>query len=214
MFTNRSILMKLALAFAVMLIAAACSGGTTADDDDGGSDLTTTTATAEEAGHTEDEAHAEDETHTEEEGHAEDEDHAEDGDHEAADADRVVSVTMSEFAFDPAIVVTAGETVTFVVTNAGVVEHEFRLSNAHRIEEHIASGHEGHDEGGDMDDDMDMDEGGHHEENADVMIMVPAGETAEVTVTFPDDTTLYTDVACLIPGHYEAGMHAELSYDA
>jgi uncharacterized cupredoxin-like copper-binding protein len=44
--------------------------------------------------------------------------------------------------------------------------------------------------------------------------LVAAGETGEVTVTFPTDTTLYTDVACLIPGHYEAGMHAELSYDA
>jgi uncharacterized cupredoxin-like copper-binding protein len=210
MFANRSILMKLALAFAVMLIAAAC-GDTVAvheeGHDEGEWDFTTTTLG--EAGHAADEVHAEDATHSEEE-----EGHSEDEAEEAADADRVVNVTMSEFAFDPAIVVTAGETVTFVVTNAGVVEHEFRISNAHRIEEHIASGHEDHDEGGDMDDDMDMDEGGHHEENADVMIMVPAGETGEVTVTFPDDTTLYTDVACLIPGHYEAGMHAELSYDA
>jgi uncharacterized cupredoxin-like copper-binding protein len=207
MFTNRSMLMKLALAFAVMLIAAAC-GDTVAvheeGHDEGDWDFTTTTV--EEAAHTADEDHAEDETH------AEDEDHAEDETPEAADADRVIQVSMSEFAFDPAIEVTAGETITFMVINAGVVEHEFRLSNAHRIEEHIAAGHEDHDEGGDMDDDMD--EGGSHEENADIMIMVAAGETGEVTVTFPTDTTLYTQVACLIPGHYEAGMHAELSYDA
>ncbi len=43
---------------------------------------------------------------------------------------RVVAVTMSEFSFSPAVVeVEQGETVRFVVTNDGVAEHEFELSN-------------------------------------------------------------------------------------
>jgi len=31
-------------------------------------------------------------------------------------------------------------------------------------------------------------------------------------VTFPEDTTLFTEVACLLPGHYEAGMAADIEY--
>ena len=46
------------------------------------------------------------------------------------DGIRVVAVTMSEFYFSPAVVeVEQGETVRFVVTNDGVAEHEFELSN-------------------------------------------------------------------------------------
>ena len=112
---------------------------------------------------------------------------------------RTVEVKMSEFAFTPASVeVAAGESVKFVVANTGLVEHELRLSNAHRIEEHLASGHEGH--GG----------GGHHEE-ADVFVTVAPGATAELLVTFPEDASL-TEIACLIPGHYEAGMKAGVVY--
>ncbi len=51
---------------------------------------------------------------------------------------RVVAVTMSEFYFSPAVVeVEQGETVRFVVTNDGVAEHEFELSNDAAIAEHL-----------------------------------------------------------------------------
>lgn len=118
---------------------------------------------------------------------------------------RRVEVVMTEFAFDPdAIQVTAGETVTFVVTNVGIVEHELRLSNAHRIEEHIESGHADHHE----------DDQGHHMEGGDVTLTVAAGDTGEIEVTFPNDTTIYTEIVCLIPGHYEAGMKGKLTYES
>ncbi len=79
--------------------------------------------------------------------------------------------------------------------------HEFRLSNEHRIEEHLAAGHEDHDDGG------------HHaEEGGDVFIEVLPGASDELTFTFPADMTLYTNIACLIEGHHEAGMHGELTY--
>ncbi len=51
---------------------------------------------------------------------------------------RVVAVTMSEFYFSPAVVeVEQGETVRFVVTNDGVADHEFELSNDAAIAEHL-----------------------------------------------------------------------------
>lgn len=137
----------------------------------------------------------------EDEGHG-DEGHEDDGHDDDQMGDiRTIEVTMTEFAFAPdSVDVSAGETVRFLVTNEGVIEHELRLSNEHRIEEHLASGHEDH--GGD----------GHHSEGGDVLVLVAAGETAELVVEFSDDTTVYTMMACLIPGHYEAGMLGALDY--
>ncbi len=121
---------------------------------------------------------------------------------EVSDGTRVVEVVMTEFAFEPETVqVSAGETIRFVITNDGAVAHEFRLSNPHRIEEHIAAGHEDHGE-----------ESGHHEEGGDVLIEIEPGETGELEMTFPEDTSLYTSIACLLPGHYEAGMAGDLTY--
>jgi uncharacterized cupredoxin-like copper-binding protein len=125
------------------------------------------------------------------------------------DSDRTVEVLMTEFAFDvDPLEVAAGETIEFVVTNAGVVPHEFRLSNTHRIEEHMASGHEGHGGGDD-----ETAESGHHEDG-DIVLMLEAGETSSIVATFPEDTTMFTEVACLLPGHYEAGMHSDVAYSA
>jgi uncharacterized cupredoxin-like copper-binding protein len=127
----------------------------------------------------------------------------------AVEVDRTIEVTMTEFAFgvDPVEIV-AGETIEFVVINAGVVPHEFRLSNAHRIEEHMASRHEGHGDGGDGATDE-----GHHQDG-DVVLTLEAGETSTLVATFPEDVTMFTEVACLLPGHYEAGMHTDIAYAA
>jgi uncharacterized cupredoxin-like copper-binding protein len=153
--------------------------------------------------HDEDPAAHADEDHDSEDGHEE----SSSGEHSdeegaAGEADRVVTVVMTELAFSPAsFEVTAGETIAFDIRNEGTIVHEFRLSNDHRIEEHIAEGHQGH--GGD----------GHHGEgDGDVFIELEAGEAGTLTVTFPADTTIYTEVACLIPGHYEAGMRGDLTY--
>ncbi len=108
---------------------------------------------------------------------------------------RVVAVTMSEFSFSPAVVdVEQGETVRFVVTNDGVAEHEFELSNDAAIAEHLEGGHDEHHEGLE---DVDMGE----------KLSLAPGETGELTVTFDDE---YGWVVCLIPGHYEAGMRMEV----
>lgn len=48
-----------------------------------------------------------------------------------------------------------------------------------------------------------------HPHSAGTAITVPPGQTREWVVTFPQATEL--QMACLIPGHYEAGMHGKLS---
>lgn len=116
---------------------------------------------------------------------------------------RVIEVVMTEMDFIPQrFEVAAGETVEFLVTNEGAIAHEFRLSNPHRIEEHMAGHGDGAGHG---------ESGGHHED-ADVVLELDAGASGSVAVTFPDDTSLFTEVACLLPGHYEAGMHAQIFY--
>lgn len=163
--------------------------------------LETTTTGGSAAESAEGEAHIDEMAHLSGEGAAHDEGETV-GEQEAGGAHRVVEIAMTELEFNPdRLDVTAGETIRFEVTNTGAIVHEFRLSNAHRIEEHIAGGHEGH---GD-------DAGGHHGE-VDVVLELESGESGELTVTFPEDTTLFTEVACLIPGHYEGGMKAPIRY--
>ena len=141
------------------------------------------------------------------------EEHHEDGEHEhevrpgesipppEGEVTSEIEVVMTEFAFEPDVIdLTPGETVRFVIHNDGVVEHEFRLTTVHRAAEHIESGHEGHD-----------DEGGHHGE-MDIVILVAAGETRVVEATLPADAEAIDHLACLIPGHYEAGMLGSVDY--
>ncbi|MCH7668129.1 MAG: hypothetical protein IIC71_02845 [Acidobacteria bacterium] len=144
------------------------------------------------------------------------------------DSVRVIEIELTEFAIaGSSFTFTPGETVEFVVTNSGVVEHEFRLSNADRVEEHLAGGHEDHDDSAieeDHDDaameDMDKDESDHddgdaHDEEAeDAVLLLAAGETGTMEFTFPDNAEDYTAAVCLIPGHYEAGMATDLSFES
>lgn len=111
---------------------------------------------------------------------------------DAADADRRIEVTATdELAYEPATVeVAVGETITFVVTNVGEVEHEFVLGDDDEQEEHAS-------EMAEMGDDA-ME---HAEPNA---IAVPPGETVELTWHFPAAGEL--TYACHEPGHYEGGM--------
>lgn len=133
-------------------------------------------------------------------------------------ADRVIAVELSEFEiaadelrFSP------GETIEFIVTNSGVAEHEFRLSNQDRVEEHIAGGHDDHDESAMTEEEMAAmgdEEAEHDDEADDVVLNLAAGETGTLVFTVPDNDHDYTAAICLIPGHYEAGMATDLSYQA
>jgi uncharacterized cupredoxin-like copper-binding protein len=123
----------------------------------------------------------------------------------SSDADRVVEVEMTEFAIDAAsFEFTPGETVEFIVTNSGVVEHEFRLSNQDRVDEHVAGGHADHDEGAMSDDEMaamDDDEAehddsdGHHDDEADHMDDDEAGHMDDDEAEHDDSDGHHDDEA-------------------
>ena len=106
-----------------------------------------------------------------------------------------IEVTMTDtFRFEPAAMsVPVGVPVTFVVTNAGVLDHEFYLGDeamqAHHEEEMIEMGGMGHDEP----------EG----------IAVEPGETEELTYTF--DMPGMMLAGCHVAGHYAGGMKADVS---
>ena len=139
-----------------------------------------------------------------------------DGETSAPDGPKRIEIELSDFQFDPDLAsVDAGETVEFVLTNNGAVEHEFRVTNQAEIDAHIESGHEDHDdEMGDMSDDemgdMSDDEMGEADEHP--LLVIPPGETRTLTVVFPEDPAELTHFVCLIPGHYEAGMVGEIVY--
>ncbi|MDQ3553964.1 MAG: plastocyanin/azurin family copper-binding protein [Chloroflexota bacterium] len=115
---------------------------------------------------------------------------------EADEATRSVAVrTLDSMAFEPSRVdVSAGETVTSVVTNPGQAIHEFTLGEAAMQQEHT-----------------------------DAMAHMPAGlvrglpnsitlrpgETNQLTWRFDRTGTL--GYACHEPGHYEAGMRAGIT---
>ena len=112
---------------------------------------------------------------------------------------------MNEWSYEPAnLTVAAGETVEFVVTNEGEIQHEFRLTTEHAAMEHIASGHDGHH-------DEESSSSGH--EHGEVILLVDPGATESITVHF-DGHSDYDIVACLLPDHYEAGMHTGLTLEA
>lgn len=117
---------------------------------------------------------------------------------EAAHADREVAVTMKEtddgeMLFEPSSFSFAkGETVKFVITNAGELEHEFVLDTAERNVHHKA-----------MMAKMEME---HDDPNS---VRLDPGATGEVVWTFSNPGTF--EFACLIPGHYESGMHGPVA---
>jgi len=105
-----------------------------------------------------------------------------------------VNVVMSDamrFAPDP-ITVKAGEEVTFVVSNEGVIVHEFFVGTEEEQVEHAAE----------------MAAGGmsHGDDNA---LSLKAGETGSLTMTFVAAGSLL--IGCHEPGHYDAGMRATLN---
>ncbi len=182
-------LRKTAILIAIAMIAAACGGGATnlADDATAAGDTPATVPAAD----------------THDDAVAHDDDAADSHDDDAAEAGRTVQVAMAEFVFNPTeVAVSKGETVLFEVTNDGVIDHEFRLTTGHAAMEHMAAGHQGHG------DEAVAGEPDHGE----VILLVAPGETGTITVTFDHDAD-FDLMACMLPGHYEAGMHAPLTLE-
>ncbi|MGB3471429.1 MAG: cupredoxin family protein [Erythrobacter sp.] len=113
--------------------------------------------------------------------------------------DRTIRVSMLD-ASDDAMVfdidsidIANGETIRFVLTNDGSRPHEFVMATPDEIAHHRAA----------MGDLPDM----KHE--AGYAARVDPGETRTLIWKFANDGAFA--FACLIPGHYEAGMHGRLT---
>lgn len=115
------------------------------------------------------------------------------------DASRTIRVTMKETAdgdmlFEPATVaVRKGQTVRFIVSNAGELDHEFVLDEHESLIKHKAL----------MEKFPEME---HDDPNA---VRLEPGKMGEIIWTFTNGGKF--EFACLIPGHYEAGMRGDVS---
>ncbi len=113
---------------------------------------------------------------------------------DAARVSRTIEVVMSDdMRFTPSnIQVRRGETVRFLVRNAGQVRHEFSLGTKQELEEHYEE----------MKKFPDM---VHDEPNK---VSVEPGQQGEVIWQFTRGGAV--DFACLHVGHYEAGMKGQV----
>jgi len=91
------------------------------------------------------------------------------------------------------ITVTEGETIRFVVTNSGRMMHEMVIGTPEKLKEHAAM--------------MAKNPGMQHE--APYLAHVAPGKTGEIIWNFNRAGTF--EFACLIAGHYEAGMRGTLA---
>lgn len=96
---------------------------------------------------------------------------------------RIAPITMTDtLKFDPSTqAVAPGETVSFVLLNAGTVTHEFQVGPEAGVAANKVDG-----------------------KSVKEVADINAGQVAELTYTFP--TTGAYAFACHVPGHYEAGM--------
>ena len=119
---------------------------------------------------------------------------------------RSIAVNMDDqMRFTPnQIDVQAGETIRFVVTNSGRTTHEMVLGSDQDIRVHAEAMKQAAAKG------SAQQEHPHHGTGA--AISVAAGQTGELVVTFAQATRL--QMACLVPGHYEAGMLGTLEVKA
>jgi uncharacterized cupredoxin-like copper-binding protein len=109
---------------------------------------------------------------------------------DAKAATRTIEITMSDkMRFSPdRIEVKQGETVKLVVRNSGKMLHELVIGTRKELDEHAAL----------------MAKFPKMEHDEPYMAHVAAGKTGELVWTFNRPGEF--DFACLIPGHYQAGM--------
>jgi len=114
---------------------------------------------------------------------------------------RSIAVQMDDqMRFTPSTIdVQTGETIRFVVHNTGRTAHEMVLGSAADIQAHAER----------MKQSSTVAHDAPHSHGTGAAITVAAGQTGELVVSFPKATTL--QMACLIPGHYEAGMRGSVN---
>lgn len=111
---------------------------------------------------------------------------------------RTVTVEMADnMRYTPSeIQVKKGETVRFVVKNVGKVRHELSLGTEKELVEHLEQ--------------MKKNPGMEHDEPS--KITLDAGKQGEIVWQFTKAGTV--NFACLMPGHFEAGMKGQVKVGA
>ncbi len=106
---------------------------------------------------------------------------------------RTIEVSMTEgLRFDPdRLAVRSGETIRFVIANPTPLDHEFVIGDAVAQQMHAEE----------------MARGMMHDDAH--AVFVPAGQRRELIYTFGAPGVL--QIGCRVPGHYEAGMHADVT---
>jgi uncharacterized cupredoxin-like copper-binding protein len=125
---------------------------------------------------------------------------------QALEVTRSIDVTLLDsMRFTPeTIQVKAGETIRFVVRNKGKMTHEMVLGNSKDIAAHAQQM-----QAMAANPANPQQQQHHHDSGAkSIEVSVPAGEVREWVVKFDEAVELV--MACLIPGHFEAGMKGQL----
>jgi uncharacterized cupredoxin-like copper-binding protein len=94
------------------------------------------------------------------------------------------------------LTIKSGETIKFVVTNKGNIAHEFSIGTK---DEHLAHGK------------MMLNNPGMHHGPGGPTVTVQPGKTETLIWYFEE--AWQVEVACNIPGHYQAGMHSPVSFE-
>jgi uncharacterized cupredoxin-like copper-binding protein len=116
--------------------------------------------------------------------------------------DRTLQVDMSDsMRFTPDLLqVAAGETLKLVVHNSGELLHEMVLGSEAALKVHALE----------MKQSAGNSSGHNHASGHDLMALsVKPGETKEWVIRFDQAQTL--QMACLVPGHFEAGMKGQVT---
>lgn len=116
----------------------------------------------------------------------------------AENVNRTITITMSDtMRYNPAhITARQGETIKFIVRNSGKMKHELVLGTEKELKAHYEL----------MKKNPEM---AHEEDN---MVTVLPGASGEIVWHFTKAGKI--DFACLLPGHYDAGMKGFVSVKA
>ena len=145
---------------------------------------------------------------------------------DASSVTRTVQVTMHDNYFDiEKLAVKPGETIRFVITNAGEFMHEFNIGTnamqaAHKkqmammMEHGVLEPDRINQEKMNMAMSMDvnMDDGRAMRHDDPNSVLLEPGKSAEIVWKFPDLAGAQLQFACNIPGHAESGMVGNIRF--
>ena len=132
-----------------------------------------------------------------------------------SEINRVIVVKMFDNYYEPnSFDISRGETIKFKLKNSGELDHEFNIANAMMHKKHMPEMQKMVDNEILLPDSIDKDKMkkmakldksmGHSHSNS---VLLEPNQTGEIIWKFVDAVNI--EIACNVPGHYEAGMIAK-----